>query len=130
MSPVKCKLISSIGNTCAYPPPAAPPLIPITGPSEGSRNAITDFLLILLSASPNPTVIVDFPSPAGVGLMEVTKIKCPSALSFDRLIPEKLIFALYFPYSSKSSSLRSNLLATSTIGSSSVSCEICRSFFI
>ena len=24
-SPVKCRLISSIGTTCAYPPPAAPP---------------------------------------------------------------------------------------------------------
>ena len=35
MSPVKCKLNSSIGITCEYPPPAAPPLIPNVGPCEG-----------------------------------------------------------------------------------------------
>ena len=27
-SPVKCRLMSSIGSTCAYPPPAAPPFTP------------------------------------------------------------------------------------------------------
>ena len=46
ISPVKCKLISSIGNTWAYPPPAAPPFTPITGPKEGSRKAIIAFLPI------------------------------------------------------------------------------------
>ena len=34
---------SSIGTTWEYPPPAAPPLIPKHGPSEGSRNAIIAF---------------------------------------------------------------------------------------
>ena len=47
ISPVKCKFISSIGATCEYPPPVAPPLIPNTGPKEGSRNANTAFLFIL-----------------------------------------------------------------------------------
>src|SRR5450756_2803833 len=32
MSPVKWRLMSSIGTTCEYPPPAAPPLMPKTGP--------------------------------------------------------------------------------------------------
>ena len=35
-SPVKCRLISSIGTTCAYPPPAAPPFTPKTGPKAVS----------------------------------------------------------------------------------------------
>ena len=30
------KLISSIGTTWEYPPPVAPPLIPNTGPKDGS----------------------------------------------------------------------------------------------
>jgi formate--tetrahydrofolate ligase len=42
-SPVKCKFKSSIGTTWAYPPPAAPPLIPKHGPRDGSRSAMTAF---------------------------------------------------------------------------------------
>ena len=38
-SPVKCRLRSSIGTACAYPPPAAPPFMPKHGPSDGSLNA-------------------------------------------------------------------------------------------
>mmetsp|Transcript_3120 Transcript_3120/g.9608 ORF Transcript_3120/g.9608 Transcript_3120/m.9608 type:complete len:345 (-) Transcript_3120:385-1419(-) len=37
MSPVKCRLNTSIGTTCAYPPPAAPPLMPNVGPWLGCR---------------------------------------------------------------------------------------------
>ena len=37
MSPVKWRFRSSIGTTWVRPPPAAPPLIPNTGPSDGSR---------------------------------------------------------------------------------------------
>ena len=43
-SPVKCRLMSSIGTTCAYPPPAAPPFMPNDGPSDGSRRQIIAFL--------------------------------------------------------------------------------------
>ena len=43
MSPVKCKLISSIGTICAYPPPQAPPFMPKQGPKDGSRSASTVF---------------------------------------------------------------------------------------
>mmetsp|Transcript_24644 Transcript_24644/g.66405 ORF Transcript_24644/g.66405 Transcript_24644/m.66405 type:complete len:201 (+) Transcript_24644:1052-1654(+) len=35
MSPVRCRLNSSIGTTCAYPPPAAPPFVPKVGPCDG-----------------------------------------------------------------------------------------------
>mmetsp|Transcript_18528 Transcript_18528/g.30075 ORF Transcript_18528/g.30075 Transcript_18528/m.30075 type:complete len:232 (-) Transcript_18528:311-1006(-) len=45
-SPVKCRLMSSIGTTCAIPPPAAPPLVPKTGPNDGSRVQDIDFLPI------------------------------------------------------------------------------------
>ena len=76
-SPVKCKLISSIGTTWAYPPPAAPPLIPKTGPKEGSLKATTVFFPSFFRLSAKPIVVVVFPSPAGVGLMAVTRISLP-----------------------------------------------------
>ena len=47
MSPVKWRFMSSIGTTWAYPPPAAPPLIPNTGPSDASRRQSTGCLPIL-----------------------------------------------------------------------------------
>ena len=77
-SPVKCKLISSIGITCALPPPAAPPFIPNTGPKDGSLIVTRAFFPIWLSASPSPTEVVVLPSPAGVGLIAVTSINLPS----------------------------------------------------
>ena len=81
MSPVKCRLMSSIGTTCAYPPPAAPPFTPNTGPRDGSRSATITFLPIFLIPSASPTVVVVFPSPAGVGEMAVTRMSFPSFLS-------------------------------------------------
>jgi len=74
-SPVKCKLISSIGTTCAYPPPAAPPLIPNTGPNEGSLSTTAVCFPILFKPSVRPIEVVVFPSPAGVGVKAVTRIK-------------------------------------------------------
>ena len=71
---MKCKFISSIGTTCAYPPPAAPPFIPKTGPKEGSLSATSTFLPNLFNASATPIVVVVFPSPAGVGLIAVVNI--------------------------------------------------------
>ena len=56
------------------PPPVAPPFMPNTGPSDGSRRQIRLFLPILHKASPKPTVVVVLPSPAGVGEMAVTKM--------------------------------------------------------
>ena len=52
--------------------------MPKQGPSEGSRMAIMAFLPILLRPSPRPTVVVVLPSPAGVGVMAVTRISLPS----------------------------------------------------
>mmetsp|Transcript_13934 Transcript_13934/g.30741 ORF Transcript_13934/g.30741 Transcript_13934/m.30741 type:complete len:327 (-) Transcript_13934:299-1279(-) len=73
MSPVRCRLNSSIGITCAYPPPAAPPLIPKVGPCEGWRIQATVFLPRWAPrACARPMVVVDLPSPRGVGLMPVT----------------------------------------------------------
>ncbi len=61
-----------MGTTCEYPPPAAPPFMPKQGPREGSRNAMIALLPRRLSACPRPTVVVDLPSPAGVGVMAET----------------------------------------------------------
>ena len=76
-------------------------------------------------ASPNPIVIVDFPSPAGVGEIEVTKINLPN-LSFLRMrfIAFQLIFALSCPYGSRSSFFKLTFAAISSIGNSLVSCAI------
>ena len=71
-----------MGIIWAYPPPAAPPFMPKTGPNEGSRKQIIVFFPIRFKASPSPTVVVVFPSPAGVGLMAVTKISLLFFFSF------------------------------------------------
>ena len=83
-SPVKCRLMSSMGMTWAYPPPAAPPLMPNTGPRLGSRSATTGFLPRFCSASARPTVVVVLPSPAGVGLMAVTSTSLPGVCCSSR----------------------------------------------
>ena len=107
-SPVKCRLISSIGTTWEYPPPAAPPLMPKHGPRDGSLSVVMVFFPSLFSAIDSPTFVVVFPSPAGVGLMAVTSTSFPLGRSFSRSNTSGLIFALYFPYSSNSSSEISN----------------------
>ena len=81
ISPVKCKFISSIGATCEYPPPVAPPFIPNTGPSEGSRRVKIDFFPNTRKPSASPIDVVVFPSPNGVGLIAVTNINFPFFLS-------------------------------------------------
>src|SRR6185436_18855792 len=64
MSPVKWRLRSSIGTTCVMPPPAAPPLMPKTGPSDGSRRHATGRLPTTPSPCVRPTSVVVLPSPA------------------------------------------------------------------
>ncbi len=81
-SPVKCRLMSSIGTTWAWPPPAAPPFMPKQGPSEGSRRQIMAFLPAAQMPSPSPTVVVVLPSPAGVGVIAVTRMSFASGFSF------------------------------------------------
>ena len=97
ISPVKWRLISSIGTTCDIPPPAAPPFIPKTGPSDGSLNAAIDLYPSLFNAWVSPTVTVDFPSPGGVGVTAVIKINFPSFLSAFLFKTSRLTLALYFP---------------------------------
>mmetsp|Transcript_3448 Transcript_3448/g.5023 ORF Transcript_3448/g.5023 Transcript_3448/m.5023 type:complete len:387 (+) Transcript_3448:543-1703(+) len=73
MSPVRCRLNSSIGTTCAYPPPAAPPLMPKVGPWLGCRMQEKTFLPSTApSAWLRPMVVVLLPSPSGVGFTPVT----------------------------------------------------------
>mmetsp|Transcript_120998 Transcript_120998/g.338774 ORF Transcript_120998/g.338774 Transcript_120998/m.338774 type:complete len:211 (+) Transcript_120998:1479-2111(+) len=73
MSPVMCKLNSSIGTHCEYPPPAAPPFVPNVGPMDGCRMQVTTFCpRCAPNACDKPIVVVDLPSPKGVGLMPTT----------------------------------------------------------
>jgi hypothetical protein len=73
MSPVRCRFISSMGITCEYPPPAAPPLIPNVGPMDGCRmHATVGLSRCAPIACARPIVVVDLPSPSGVGLMPAT----------------------------------------------------------
>ena len=121
-SPVKCKLMSAIGTTWAYPPPVAPPFKPMTGPSDGSRNATIVFLPAKLSASAKPTVTVDLPSPAGVGLIDVTKINLPSPSW--RADSSTEILALSRPYGSHSAAVKPAFSAIFSIGQTSAACAI------
>ena len=78
MSPVRCRLSDSIGMICEYPPPAAPPLIPKVGPWLGCRTVVsTARPRCAPSAWQSPTVVVDLPSPRGVGVMPATTTYLP-----------------------------------------------------
>ena len=122
-SPVKCKLISSIGTTWEYPPPAAPPLIPKTGPNEGSLNTTVACFPILFNPSVRPIEIVVLPSPAGVGVKAVTKIKLLLA-ALSSSIRCNGNFALYFPYISISSSFTPNFFAIVITCANFLACAI------
>jgi len=82
MSPVKWRFMSSMGSTWDHPPPAAPPLTPKQGPSEGSLRHIMAFFPIFTRAWVRPMVLVVLPSPAAVGVVAVTRISRPSGRSF------------------------------------------------
>ena len=94
MSPVKWRLRSSIGTTCVMPPPAAPPLMPNTGPSDGSRRHAIGDLPMWPSPWVSPTSVVVLPSPAFVGLIPATHTIFASGASFLRSTIERLTFAL------------------------------------
>ena len=117
---MKCKFISTIGATCALPPPVAPPFIPNTGPKDGSLNVSIEFFPIFLNPSAIAIETVVFPSPKGVGLIAVTKISFPSFSFFLDSYTSLDILALYFPYCSISSLLIPNLEAISSIFSNFV----------
>src|SRR5436190_10089929 len=116
-SPVRWRLKSSIGMTWLYPPPAAPPLIPKTGPSDGWRMQTAAFRPIRLRPWASPTVVVDLPSPSGVGLIAVTTTYLPRGFAASsRSIPARVTLALVCPYGSISSPWRPRSWATSMIG--------------
>ena len=127
--------MSSIGSTWAYPPPAAPPFIPKTGPRLGSRNARTAGVLPSGTSQPSsratslipsarPIEVVVFPSPAGVGLIAVTRMSLAgvvdgvdeSAASRSATTVVAGTFALSWPKGMISSTLRPSLAAIDEIG--------------
>uniref|UniRef100_A0A915K760 Uncharacterized protein n=1 Tax=Romanomermis culicivorax TaxID=13658 RepID=A0A915K760_ROMCU len=56
------------------PPPAAPPLMPNVGPCDGWRRQAKAFLPAWApNAWAKPMVVVDLPSPSGVGVMPATR---------------------------------------------------------
>ena len=79
-SPVKWRLMSSMGTTCDQPPPAAPPLRPNTGPRDGSLSARATLTPFNARASARPIETVVLPSPAGVGFIAVTRTRRPFLL--------------------------------------------------
>ena len=114
-SPVKCRLMSSMGSTWECPPPVAPPLMPNTGPRDGSRSTTVVFLPILFKPSVRPMETVVFPSPAGVGEMADTNISLLlAAFSLSMNLSGSL--ALYFPYRTRSSSGTDKMPAISFTG--------------
>ena len=76
-SPWKCRLIFSAGSTCDRPPPAAPPFMPKTGPSEGSREERIARLPMRSSPWTRPMEVTVFPSPETVGVVAVTRMSLP-----------------------------------------------------
>ena len=72
-------------------------MTPKLGPSEGSRIAMLLLLPLFASAWASPTVVVVFPSPAGVGVIAVTRISLPSGLPFTLSQADGFTFALYLP---------------------------------
>ncbi len=93
-SPVKWRFRSSIGTTCAKPPPAAPPLTPKIGPSDGSRRQRIGLRPMWPRPCASATEEVVLPSPAGVGVIAVTFTILASGRSLRRAIADSSIFAL------------------------------------
>src|SRR4029077_6233070 len=104
--------------------------MPNDAPSEGSRRQSIAFLPIWLSASVRPTVVVVLPSPAGVGVIAVTRISLPFGLLCSDLMKSIDALALYVPYGSRfSAGVASFFFAISRIGRFLAACEISMSDF-
>src|SRR4051794_18567546 len=128
-SPVKWRFRSSIGTTWVRPPPAAPPLMPKIGPSDGSRRHRIGRLPMWPSPCVSETDVVVLPSPALVGVIAETQMIFASGAPDRRSITPRSIFALYLPYRSTSSSSSPMSRATSMIGRRVASCAISRLLF-
>jgi hypothetical protein len=129
-SPLKWRLISSIGTTWAYPPPLPPPLIPNTGPMEGSRRHSMTSLPILPRPWAREMDVVVFPSPAFVGVMAVVMMSLPSGDSARRSRTPSETFARCRPWSSISSSRSPARAAISWMGDSTASWAISSPLFM
>ena len=66
-SPWKWRLIFSAGSIWELPPPAAPPFMPKTGPSEGSREVMMARLPMRSRPCTRPMEVTVLPSPEAVG---------------------------------------------------------------
>ncbi|MBA7581771.1 hypothetical protein ES708_23682 [subsurface metagenome] len=86
-----------MGTTWEYPPPAAPPFIPKTGPIEGSLKVLITFLPILANPWPNPMEVTVLPSPKGVGVTAVTTMYLAWGRSFNLFKISGETLALYLP---------------------------------
>ena len=96
-SPVKWRLMSSDGSIVARPPPVPPPLMPKTGPIEGSRRATVARAPAARSAWVRPIAVVVLPSPAVVGVMPVTRTSLPCGASVRRASASGASLALECP---------------------------------
>src|SRR3954447_1359796 len=128
-SPVKWRLRSSIGTTWVRPPPAAPPLMPKIGPSEGSRRHRIGRLPIAPRPCVSETEVVVLPSPALVGVIAETHTIFASGAPDRRSITLRSMWSLCLPYRSTSSSSRPISVATSMIGRRTASWAISRLLF-
>src|SRR6185295_3267523 len=117
-SPLKWRLISSIGSTIALPPPVPPPFTPNTGPIDGSRRQSITFLSMRPSPCVSATLVVVLPSPALVGVIAVTMTSLPSALPASRRSSDSFTLARNSPYVSSSSGWMPAFAAISAIGRS------------
>ena len=71
--------------------------MPNTGPSDGSRSPSTGRLPIAPSPSVSDTAVVVLPSPAFVGVIPATQIRCPSATAARTSSADSLILAFVSP---------------------------------
>ncbi len=127
MSPVKWRLMSSIGTSCACPPPAPPPLRPKTGPSEGSRRQRIGLRPIAPRPSVSPIAVVVLPSPKRVGVTAVTQTSLPCGPPAVRSRTRAAAtFAFARPQGTISSGCRPASAATSAIGRPAAACAISR----
>src|SRR3984957_20154997 len=115
-SPWRCRLILAAGSTCERPPPAAPPFIPNTGPSDGSREERIARLPITSSPCTSPIDVTVLPSPETVGVVAVTRISLPPRLNLPSFSSSRLNFPLTGLRFSYRSSGKSSLAAIASIG--------------
>ncbi len=73
---------------------------------------------------PRPTVVVDLPSPSGVGVMAVTRMYLAFGRSLSLSMDSSFTLAMFLPYSSISSRVSPIFSAMASIGSIVAACAI------